>query len=215
MMETLQNAAVDKELAARIDSHNVELAEHNAQEAAPPFRLSDDEMGSITLDQVETYRAGLLSERLMIMQGRPRLVRERIALEEGLLPEDKAEVQAALKAEATTLKKTAAGLIKAGAGPESQPGARAGLTKVAQKQFDAAVRQTAPARAAALRIKEARGKVQERQRRITRAKEALVAAEKDLRSFVYTQIIGGGVRNDEFSAGTSGAAEQAVRVSAR
>jgi len=193
----IEHEATDKKLAAQIAEYNNGLAQHEEAEAAlaKPFSIPDDEMAEITMEDIETQREGILSERLKLKQDAVRLARERIEILEAMQAELDQRATEAEKAHTDCVKKTAKKLTSSGAGVESQQAALSGHMDLAERQFSAAVQRAVPVKEAKESAMVAERQKNENPKRIRQSKEALADSVSDLRRFIQSEIDHGGEVN--------------------
>ncbi len=197
-MERINHQASDSKLAKQIDQYNEAVERHQeaAQAIAEPLCIPDDELVAITIEGVETQRAGLLSERLAHKQNAVALARQRIEIFEATQPELDDRATDAGKAHADCITKTRKKLTTAGVGLESQVAAKYGYPNLAQRQFDAAVRRATPVQQSKGAATIADRQKHQNPKRVREAKEQLVSAVEALRNFVNLQIDPEGVNKN-------------------
>jgi len=198
-MERIGHQASDSKLAESIGQYNadIERQQEASQAIQKPLDIPDNELATITIEGLESQRAGLLSERLKCRQDAVRLARQRVEILESIQPELDERAAEAEKSHAAVVVKTSKAMTKAGAGPESQQAALSGFSDLAQRQFNAAVQQATPVKEAKESAMVAERQKNENPKRVRAAKEQLADAASALRTFIDEQINGGEVSNNE------------------
>ena len=197
-LKPIDNTTDDKKLRSAIDARNsaVEKLQETTQAISRPPDITDDESLQLTTGDVYTHREARFSEQLKLRQDTVRIKHGDVELCERIEVKEKHRADESDSKYDSTHDRVAKGLKKVGRGPESTPGGKIGSLRIAERQFEQSILQSADVQNALAEKKEARGKLAHAIRQTEQARADLIAAQASLRDFIIT-IITRGFSNEQ------------------